>query len=174
MQLQELNNHFTEANTELLLCIACLNPSNLFSAFNKDKLIKLANLYPSDFTSSDLMILDNQLETYITDMKLDVQFSLLKDIGSLVEKMIQSRKEILYPLVFRLLKLALVLPVATAGVERAFSAMAIIKNRLRNGIGDQWMNDTLIAYVEKEILDCIVNDVIIHLFQNMKNRMYKL
>ncbi|KAI0493650.1 hypothetical protein KFK09_023771 [Dendrobium nobile] len=50
MQLQELNNRFTEANTELLLCIACLNPSNLFSAFNKDKLIKLANLYPSDFT----------------------------------------------------------------------------------------------------------------------------
>ncbi|XP_020695550.1 zinc finger MYM-type protein 1-like [Dendrobium catenatum] len=61
MQLQELNNRFTEANTELLLCIACLNPSNLFCAFNKEKLIKMANLYPSDFTPSDLMILDNQL-----------------------------------------------------------------------------------------------------------------
>ncbi|XP_028553763.1 zinc finger MYM-type protein 1-like [Dendrobium catenatum] len=169
-----LNNRFTEANTELLLCIACLNPSNLFCAFNKEKLIKMANLYPSDFTPSDLMILDNQLETYIMDMRLDVQFSLLKDIGSLAEKMVQSRKEILYRLIFRLLKLALVLPVVTVGDERAFSAMAIIKNRLRNRIGDQWMNDTLIAYIEKENLDYIDNDAIIQLFQNMKNRRYKL
>ncbi|XLS70778.1 hypothetical protein HN51_027643, partial [Arachis hypogaea] len=27
-QLQELNNHFTEVNTELLFCIACLNPQH--------------------------------------------------------------------------------------------------------------------------------------------------
>ncbi|PKU63519.1 hypothetical protein MA16_Dca022437 [Dendrobium catenatum] len=174
MQLQELNNRFTEANTQLLLCIACLNPSNSFNAFNKEKLIEMTNLYPNDFTPLDLMVLDNQLETYIMDMRFDDQFLLVKDIGSLVEKMVQSRKEILYPLVFKLLKLALVLPVATAGVERSFSAMAIIKNRLRNRIGDQWMNDILIAYIEKEILDCINNDVIIQFFQNMKNRRYKL
>ena len=42
MQLQELNNHFSEANTDLLLCMACLNPSNSFVAFNKEKLIRLA------------------------------------------------------------------------------------------------------------------------------------
>ncbi|PKU66015.1 hypothetical protein MA16_Dca009090 [Dendrobium catenatum] len=174
MQLQELNNRFSEASTELLLCISCLNPSNSFHAFNKEKLIRMTNLYPADFTPSDLMILDNQLETYIMDMQFNIQFSLLKDIGSLAEKMVQNRKEILYPLVFRLLKLALVLPVATTGVERSFSAMAIIKNRLRNRIGDQWMNDTLIAYIEKEILDCIDNDIIIQFFQNMKNRRYKL
>ena len=33
MQLQELNNHFSEAYTDLLLCMACLNPSNSFVAF---------------------------------------------------------------------------------------------------------------------------------------------
>jgi hypothetical protein len=27
IQLQELNNHFSEGNTELLLCMVCLNPS---------------------------------------------------------------------------------------------------------------------------------------------------
>ena len=35
MQLQELNNHFSAGNTELLLCMACLNLSNLFCAFDK-------------------------------------------------------------------------------------------------------------------------------------------
>ena len=43
--------------------------------------------------------------------------------------------------------LALILLVATVIVERAFSAMNIIKNRLRNQIGDQWMNDCLISHI---------------------------
>ncbi|KAI0507316.1 hypothetical protein KFK09_013438 [Dendrobium nobile] len=37
MQLQELSNRFTETNTELLLSIACLNPSKSFCAFSKDR-----------------------------------------------------------------------------------------------------------------------------------------
>ncbi|PKU81615.1 hypothetical protein MA16_Dca013046 [Dendrobium catenatum] len=134
----------------------------------------MSHLYPCDFTPVELEILDNQLETYIMDMQSDPHFSLLKDPGHLAETMIQNKKDVLYPLVFKLLKLALVLPVATAGVERVFSAMTIIKTRLRNRIGDQWMNDTLLAYIEKEILDCIENDVIVNLFQNMKSRRYKL
>ncbi|KAL4595008.1 hypothetical protein ACB092_12G060400 [Castanea dentata] len=40
MQLQELNSRFE--NSELLFCVACLNLDNLFSAFNKEKLIRLA------------------------------------------------------------------------------------------------------------------------------------
>ena len=49
MQLQELNNRFSEANIDLLLCMACLNPSNSFVAYYKEKLIRLAKFYPSDF-----------------------------------------------------------------------------------------------------------------------------
>ncbi|PKU84951.1 hypothetical protein MA16_Dca026983 [Dendrobium catenatum] len=134
----------------------------------------MTHLYPCDFTPVELKILDNQLETYIMDMQSDPQFSLLKDIGHLAETMIQNNKDILYPLVFKLLKLTLVLLAATARVERVFSAMAIIKTRLRNRIGDQWMNDILLAYIEKEILDCIENDGIVNLFQNMKRRHNKL
>ena len=40
MQLQELNSRFE--NSKLLLCVVCLNPDNLFSAFNNEKLIQLA------------------------------------------------------------------------------------------------------------------------------------
>ena len=61
MQLQELNNHFSEANTDLLLCMACLNPSNSFVAFNKEKLIHLAKFYSSDFRGTDILALDSQL-----------------------------------------------------------------------------------------------------------------
>ncbi|KAI8571906.1 hypothetical protein RHMOL_Rhmol01G0156700 [Rhododendron molle] len=45
MQLQELNSYFSKAAGELLLCVACLNPCNSFSSFDK-KLIRLVEFYP--------------------------------------------------------------------------------------------------------------------------------
>jgi hypothetical protein len=64
--------------------------------------------------------------------------------------------------------------VATASVERVFSAMHVAKNRLRNKIGDQWMNDRLIIYIEKDLFDCVDNERIIQRFQNMKTRRARL
>ena len=61
MQLQELNNHFLEENTDLLLCMACLNPSDSFVTFDKEKLIRLEKFYPSDFLRIYILTLDSQL-----------------------------------------------------------------------------------------------------------------
>ena len=61
MQFQELNNRFSEVNTDLLLCMTCLNPSNSFVVFDKEKLIRLAKFYPSDFLETDILALDSQL-----------------------------------------------------------------------------------------------------------------
>ena len=61
MQLQELNNRFSEANVDLLLSMACLNPSNSFVAFDKEKLICLAKFYPSNFLGIDILAFDFQL-----------------------------------------------------------------------------------------------------------------
>ncbi|KAL4625418.1 hypothetical protein ACB092_05G024200 [Castanea dentata] len=170
--IDELNSRFE--NFELLLCVACLNPDNLFSAFSKEKLIRLAQFYPSDFSIVQVSFLDNQLETYIHDMRSSEEFSALKGIGQLAEKMVEMKKNVSYPLVYSLVTLALILPVATATVERAFSAMNIIKNRLRNRIGDQWMNDCLVTYIEKDIFKTIECEEIMQRFQNMKNRRGKL
>ncbi len=51
-QLQKLNNRFTKSNTELLLCVSCLSPSDSFATFDKKKLIRLAQFYPKDFSLS--------------------------------------------------------------------------------------------------------------------------
>ena len=69
MQLQELNNHFLEANTDLLLCMACLNPSDSLVAFDKEKLIRLAKFYSSDFLGTYILTLDSQFQNYIFDMR---------------------------------------------------------------------------------------------------------
>ncbi|XP_042387331.1 zinc finger MYM-type protein 1-like [Zingiber officinale] len=174
MQLQELNDRFSKASTELLLCVACLCPQNSFIAFDKKKLLQLAKFYPQDFSRFDILVLDDQLETYICDMHSNKTFQGLKDLGDLSEKLVMSNKSMVYPLVFKLLTLALILPVATASVERVFSAMRIVKDRLRNRMSDDWMNDSLIVYVEKDIFLTVDNEAIIQKFQNMKTRKEQL
>ena len=98
------------------------------------------------------------------------EFSALKGIEQLAEKMVEMKKDVSYPLVYSLVTLALILLVATATVERAFLVMNIIKNWLRNWIGDQWMNDYLVTYTEKDIFKTIKCEKIMQRFQNMKNR----
>ena len=67
-QVQELNNRFSEVNTELLLCMACLDPSDSFSAYDKSKLLRFAEFYPSDFPPLELMALGCQLDDCILDV----------------------------------------------------------------------------------------------------------
>ena len=103
-------------------------------------------------------------------MQFIEEFSAFRGIGQLVEKMIEMKKNVSYPLIYLLMTLALILLVTTATVERVFSTMNIIKNRLRNQIEDQWMNDCLVTYIEKYIFKTIKCEEIMQRFQNMKNR----
>jgi hypothetical protein len=41
------------------------------------------------------------------------------------------------------------LPVATASVEKVFSVMNFVKNKLRNRMGDHYLNDCLVTFIEK-------------------------
>ncbi|XP_058733557.1 uncharacterized protein LOC131605187 [Vicia villosa] len=168
MQLQELNNRFNETNSRLLICMVCLCPSNLFSTFDKAKLMEFAKFYPSEFCPTSLVMLDNQLETYIIDMRTSAEFASLKGISDLSKKLVATKRHIVYPLLYKLLKLALILPVATATVEQSFSAMKILKTRLRNRIGDEWMNNCLVTYIEKDVFSKVDNELIIQRFQNLR------
>ena len=110
MQFQELNNSFNEVNKELLLCVASLNPCDSFIAFDKKKLTRLAQFYPVEFSNVEILVLDNQLETYIVDLRSHDGFTSLKGINDLSIKLVEINKHIVYPLVCLHVKLALILP----------------------------------------------------------------
>ena len=63
---------------------------------------------------------------------------------------------------------------ATTTVERAFSAMNIIKTELRNKIGDEWLSDMMVCYIERETFMRIDEEDILQRFQSMQTRRIQL
>ncbi|XP_066384754.1 uncharacterized protein [Miscanthus floridulus] len=153
LQLTEFSDRFNEVNSQLLTHIAAFNPKNSFEAFKSESLMELAKSYPDDFNLTQLKDLDRELNIYIDNMRADERFADLNTISELARLM-----------------LVLVLPIATTSVERCFSAMKIVKTILRNRIGDGFMNDCIICFVESEFLSAIpIEDVIVR-FHKMEDR----
>ncbi|KAH7672367.1 Ribonuclease H-like protein [Dioscorea alata] len=172
---QEMHNCFLEASTKLLLLVSCLDPRDSFSKFNIHKLLRLAEMYLEDFSVTERMMLEDQLATFIYDVRHDDDFANVGDLGGFAMKMVDTGKCAIFPLVYRLIELALILLVATASVERAFSAMNIVKTDLRNKMGDEWMNDSMIVYIEKEVFAIINNETILQCFKKkMQTRRIQL
>ncbi|XP_042400760.1 uncharacterized protein LOC121990748 [Zingiber officinale] len=172
--LQEMDIRFSETTTDLLIYMSCLDPGNSFSRFDVQKLVRLAHFYEDDFSWNERMLVEQELETYIDDVRLDERFEGISDLGALAKKIIETMKNRVFPLVYRMIELALLLPVATATVERVFSAMNIVKTDLRNRIGDERMNDSLVVYIEKDVFNTVDNEPILQRFHNMESRRMQL
>jgi hypothetical protein len=75
-----------------------------------------------------------------------------------------------YDMVYELLKLILLLSVATTGVERVFSAMVLVKTKLRNKMGDSLLDDCLVTFIERDIFFEVNEDDIIKTFMSLQKR----
>ena len=120
------------------------------------------------------MHLPFQLTHFITDMRRDERFRKVKNLAELSIVLVQSKKNLHYKIVYKLLKLVLILPVANASVERIFSSMKYVKNKLRNRMGEQYLNDCLVTFLEREFFMQVKDDDVISRFQGMKHRRVKL
>ena len=88
----------------------------------------------------------------------------------LFRSLFETEKLTDYHLIDRLIRLVLTLPVSTATTERAFSAMKLVKSRLRNKMEDEFLRDCLIIYIEREIALKFTTDTLIDDFDARKRR----
>nr|XP_009620748.1 uncharacterized protein LOC104112515 [Nicotiana tomentosiformis] len=172
--LSELNSRFDAVNNDLLLGMASLSPDNSFANYDKERIMNLAKLYPHEYSISKLEDLSYELDNYILYVREDRDFSSLKGLGDLSEILVETELHKTWGLVYFLMKLSLILPVATATIERAFSSMKYIRNNLQSRIGDEFINDCLVCYIEDEIFESLPNDAIIDRFQNTTSRRAQL
>lgn len=78
-----------------------------------------------------------------------VEFRSLKEISDISNKLVETKRHVIYPLFYKLMKLALILFVATITVERSFSAIKIFNNGFRNRIEDEWIKIVLWLVLRK-------------------------
>ncbi|XP_028052574.1 uncharacterized protein LOC114257058 [Camellia sinensis] len=170
-QLQELNNRFKEDVMKLLVLSSVLDPRDGYRSFKIEDIFKLANkFYPMDFSEQEKLHLKYQLENYKLDISILLEFQKLSTIFELCQMLAKIKKSTSYLLIDRLIRLVLTLPASIATSERAFSAIKLIKFKLRNRVEDGFLASYLITYIEKDIARGFDVDSIIHAFNIMKER----
>jgi hypothetical protein len=85
---QELDNRFDEINMEMLSCMSSFSPSHSFASFDAQKVRRLAEFYPNDFSNNNLLQLELQLDNYIDDVQRDERFQGLENIVDLSVKLV--------------------------------------------------------------------------------------
>ena len=141
--------------------------------FDAQKLRRLAEFYPKEFSNNNLLKLELQLDNYINNMRHDDSFKGLDNIVDLSVKIIETKKHKVYDMVYELLKLVLLLPVATTSVERVFSAMIFVKTKLENKMGDSLLDDCLVTFIDRDIFFEVDEDNIINTFMSLQKRRIK-
>jgi len=170
-QLQELDNRFSEHPVELLRLSAALSPQDAYKSFKIDDICNLIEkIYPQDFTEQEKIILRFQLDHYRLDVPKHSDFQNMSTLSELCRELAISGKSKIYNLIDRLIRLVLTLPVSTATTERAFSAMKLVKTRLRSRMEDEFLSNNLVVYIEKEIAKDFTTVMIMDEFYSMKDR----
>ncbi|XP_047331443.1 uncharacterized protein LOC124935020 [Impatiens glandulifera] len=174
-QIEELNSRFKDEAVELLKLSGALEPKDNFKLLNVDHIYQLAEkFYHLNFDAQDLHHLRTQLAHYEFDMPVNERFQNLSTISELCRRLVEINKSKTYNLINRLIRLVLTLLVSTATTERAFSTMKLVKTTLRNKMKEEFLTDSMIVYIERELSENIDNDTIIKEFYSKKNRRAQL
>ncbi|CAH9105108.1 unnamed protein product, partial [Cuscuta epithymum] len=148
----ELNYRFNEDVVELLVLSSALDPRDDYKSFQIEDICKLVSkFYPDDFSVMEKEHLRIQLEHFKYDAKKNPELKKASTLAELCELLTKTQKSIIYPLLDRVIRLLLTLPVSTATTERAFSAMKIVKTCLRNKMEDDFLSTYLVTYIERDI-----------------------
>ncbi|KAK4583825.1 hypothetical protein RGQ29_021805 [Quercus rubra] len=169
-QLQELNYRFNEDAMELLRLSSALEPREALKSFRiSDLCLLVKNFYLQDFTDYDKQVLEKELYHFEHNVVQDPEFKTLKSLSELSQWLVRTGNSEHYKLVYRMVILVLTLPVSTATTE-AFSAMKLVKTELRNKMEDDFLNDSLMLYIEKDIASTFSLDSIVDDFEDLKER----
>ncbi|KAK4364705.1 hypothetical protein RND71_016063 [Anisodus tanguticus] len=170
-QLQELNHMFNVQTMELFSLSNNLIPKDIYETFNMDDICALVEkFYLVDFSEQEKTNLRFQLQHFILEAVSHPKLNSLSTMFELCEALEKTGKANTYYLIDRIIRFILTFPVSTAIIEKSFSAMKIIKTRLRNKMEDEFLADNMMVYIEKVIVESFSSDSIINDFKSLKER----
>jgi len=77
-----------------------------------------------------------------------------------------------YPYLYNLLTLLLTIPISSATCERSFLEIMKIKNWLRTSLSQDRFTNLSIIYIERDLLNKLLNEQILDKFAQFRNKSY--
>ncbi|KAL6478702.1 hypothetical protein MHYP_G00121350 [Metynnis hypsauchen] len=108
---------------------------------------------------------EDQLKTELKVFHSSFPLKNLQEILTIVE---ENTGQLIFPTFVKMVKIYATLPVTTASVERSFSKLKIIKNRLRSLCGEDRLSDLVLLAIEQDIQ--INHSEVINILQEMAPR----
>ncbi|CAH1114521.1 unnamed protein product [Psylliodes chrysocephalus] len=140
-----------------------LNKNN----FKKEEANKINEFYK---LTEDMNQLYRELEIYRQCFSPNVENS----IEDCTQKFLDSDLKVMLPLVWKLFQIILTCPVSTASAERYFSTLKILKDYLRNTMGEERLTGLALMYIEKDNTLKMMSkeglDILTELFASQKDR----
>ena len=157
--LSELDRRFTDKNLMHMHAIqACAPWSPHF--LESSQLVLLADSYDLDKSALDM------------ECTLAKQTSNGKELDEIVDVLRElSLLRVAFPLLVKLLQIALTIAVSIAHCEQSFSALKSIKSHLRSTMTYQWLVDLAILSIENKLSQSLSLDYVVNKFASQeKNR----
>lgn len=159
ISLNELKSRFMDDASELYLLVGALMQSDA----DKDQLhAHVTNLYP-DLIDADVVV---------------AQYDLVRKTSAwLTATSLQDRAKACPPCMEelrRLYSILIAVPVTSAGCERVFSKLALIKNKLRSTMAQDRLQYLVLCSVERDVLKQASLDNIVDRFAHAENRRIRL
>ena len=155
--LGELKRRFDKKNIEIMKAIQSCNPKSI-DFLNHERLLPLAIQYGVDV---DLLKNECQLAKHtLKDKEIESIAECLKEVSIL---------DAAFPILKKLMHIALTIVVSTASCERSFSSLKRIKSYLRSTMTEQRLVDLATLSIEKDLARNIDLDKVLDEF-NGRNR----
>ena len=154
----DFDQRFNKEAVKVITASKCLHPFDSFDSYNDNDLKFLFNHYRSDFPANCNENLCVTEHTHYRNRLLG-EFE-TNDLEKMTFNMLTMwiHNVNAFPLITKLLKLVCVLPSSSATCERNFSGQAFIKNKLRNKLGNEYLDDLMLGFLEKDLVNKVLQN----------------
>ena len=193
--IENINRRFTDKAVKILSATSVFDPTKfpteeaLILAYGLEEIRILADFYGNDatvvyegtrYTSSPLLDRDEFLSEWKTFRRALIQekksiMQTTRNSQPSLQDTLQSMQEYeaylsIFPQMFSLMNILLAIPMSTATVERSFSQMKLVKNRLRNRHSDVSLPQHMRIAIEGPELTDINFEEILDIFGQQNRR----
>ena len=96
----------------------------------------------------------------------------INDVKELLQYLIENNLKEIYPNIYVVIRILLIVPVSIASAERSFSKLKLIKSYLRSTMGQEKLSALVVLSIEADIASKVDYELLIEEFRKVKSRKF--